>query len=353
MNKLSVYKKLKVIVTGSTGFKGSWLCFWLSSLNAEVVGIALKPEEGSILFKKLKLFKKIKQIYINIENFNKLNDIIKREKPDIIFHLAAQSIVSQSYLQPLKTLMTNVIGSCNILESVRINKIKNLVYITSDKCYLNDNRETAYHENDIMGGEDPYSSSKACAELTFQTYNKSFFNKKMKLNYATTRAGNVIGGGDMKKNRIVPDVIKSIQNKNELIIRNPNATRPWQHVLEPLSGYLTLGCLLIDKKLPASLQPHWNFGPNNSNSKRVIQVARKIISLWEIDKKIIISKKNKFKESKLLMLSNRKAKKELNWHPRLNFEETIKLTVDWYKSFFLNRNLEVTTAEQIEYYSNK
>ena len=353
MKKLQIYKNLKVIVTGSTGFKGSWLCFWLSALNAKVVGIAFRPEKGSVIFKKLKLDKKIRQIYLDINNFKKLNEVIKREKPDIVFHLAAQSIVSFSYIQPLTTMITNVIGSTNILESVRLNKIKNLVYITSDKCYLNDNRKTAYFESDVLGGEDPYSASKACAELAFQTYDKSFFNKKGKLNYATTRAGNVIGGGDMKKNRIVPDVIKSIQNKNKLIIRNPNATRPWQHVLEPLSGYLTLGCLLIDKKLPISLQPHWNFGPNNSNSKRVIQVARKIISLWGIDKKIIISKKNEFKESKLLMLSNRKAKKELNWHPRLNFEETIKLTVDWYKSFFLNRNLEVTTTEQIEYYSNK
>ena len=222
MNKLQIYKNLKIIVTGSTGFKGSWLCLWLTFLNAKVIGIALEPEEGSIIFKTLGLEKKIKQIYLNICDFKKLNGVIKKEKPDIIFHLAAQSIVSYSYLQPLKTMVTNIIGSTNILESVRINNIKNLVYITSDKCYLNDNRTTSYNENDILGGEDPYSASKACAELVFQTYFKSFYNCSGKLRYATTRAGNVIGGGDMKKDRVVPDIIKSFQNKTKLIVWGAN-----------------------------------------------------------------------------------------------------------------------------------
>jgi len=353
MKNLKIYKNLKVVVTGSTGFKGSWLCFWLNKLDAKVVGVALKPEEGSIIFKKLGLEKKIKQIYLDITNFQSLNELIKKEKPDIIFHLAAQSIVSYSYEKPLKTIMTNVIGSTNLLEVVRLNKINNLVYITSDKCYLNDNRKTAYFENDILGGEDLYSSSKACAELAFQSYSKSFFYKKGELSHATTRAGNVIGGGDMKKNRIVPDIIKSFKNKKKLIIRSPNSTRPWQHVLEPLSGYLTLGNLLIEKKLSHTLQPHWNFGPNNSNSKKVIQVVKEIISLWGVNKKVIILKNKKFKESKLLMLSNQKAKKELKWYPRLSFEETIRLTVDWYKSYFLGKSAEKVTTDQIEYYSNK
>ena len=285
MKKLQIYKNLKIIVTGSTGFKGSWLCLWLTFLNAKVIGVALKPEKGSIIFKKLGLEKKIKQIYLDICDFKKLNEVVKKEKPDIIFHLAAQSIVSYSYLQPLKTMATNIIGSANILESVRLNKIKNLIYITSDKCYLNDNRPTPYNENDILGGEDPYSASKACAELVFQTYFKSFFNYSRRLSYATTRAGNVIGGGDMKKDRVVPDIIKSLQNKTKLIIRSPNATRPWQHVLEPISGYLTLGSFLINNKLPKSTKPHWNFGPNISNCKTVLQVTKKIISLWGEKKK--------------------------------------------------------------------
>ena len=350
---MQVYKNIKVIVTGSTGFKGSWLCFWLHLLNAKIIGLALRPEKDSIIFKKLSLSKKIKQIYLDINNFKKLNEVIKKEKPDIIFHLAAQSIVSLSYLNPLKTIMTNVIGSSNILECVRINKIKNLVYITSDKCYKNDDRTTTYSEDDILGGEDPYSASKACAELAFQAYFKSFFHDNKKLSFATTRAGNVIGGGDMKKDRVVPDVIKSLKNKTQLIIRNPQAIRPWQHVLEPISGYLTLGNLLINRKLTKSIKPNWNFGPSISNCKTVIQVVKKIISIWGEKKKINIIKNKQFKESALLMIDNRKAKKELNWSPRLSFEETIQMTVEWYKHCFLKKQIEEISREQIDYFLDK
>ena len=351
-SKLQTYKNLKVVVTGSTGFKGAWLCFWLHLLSAKVVGIALKPEKDSILFKRLLLSKKIKQIYLNINNFTKLNSIIKKEKPDIIFHLAAQSVVSESYINPLQTITTNVIGSSNILESVRINKIKNLIYITSDKCYLNDGRKKSYSENDILGGEDLYSASKACAELTFEAYYKSFLNKDKKLAFATTRAGNVVGGGDMKKDRIVPDIIKSLKNKTPLIIRSPNSTRPWQHVLEPISGYLKLGDLLMNKKLPDSIKPNWNFGPNKINCKKVIEVVKEVINCWGEEKKINIIKSN-FKEAKLLMISSEKAKKELDWTPSLNFKETISMTVEWYKSCFFENKIEEITKKQIAYFVRK
>jgi len=353
IKKLQIYRNLKVIVTGSTGFKGSWLCYWLHLLNAKVVGIALKPERNSILFKKLFLSKKIKQIYLNINHFNKLNQVIKKEKPDIIFHLAAQSVVSEGYINPLETVKTNVLGSANILEAVRLNKIKNLIYITSDKCYLNDGRKTSYFEKDILGGEDLYGASKACAELTFEAYNKSFFLKNKKLAYATTRAGNVIGGGDMKKDRIVPDVIKSLKNKTPLIIRSPNATRPWQHVLEPISGYLKLGEMLVNKKLSNLIKPNWNFGPNTLNCKTVLQVVKEVISCWGDKKKINIIKNKKFKEADLLMISNHKAKKELDWSPSLNFKETVSMTVDWYKKFIFENDAEKITRKQIEYFSNK
>ena len=351
-SKLQTYKNLKVVVTGSTGFKGAWLCFWLHLLNAKVVGIALKPERDSILFKRLLLSKKIKQIYLDINNFTKLNSTIKKEKPDIIFHLAAQSVVSESYINPLQTITTNVIGSSNILESVRLNKIKNLIYITSDKCYLNDGRKKSYSENDILGGEDLYSASKACAELTFEAYYKSFLNKNKKLAFATTRAGNVVGGGDMKKDRIVPDIIKSLKNKTPLIIRSPNSTRPWQHVLEPISGYLKLGDLLMNKKLPDSIKPNWNFGPNKINCKKVIEVVKEVINCWGEEKKINIIKSN-FKEAKLLMISSEKAKKELDWIPSLNFKETISMTVEWYKSCFFENKIEEITKKQIEYFLRK
>ncbi|WP_415303646.1 CDP-glucose 4,6-dehydratase [Candidatus Pelagibacter sp. Uisw_090] len=353
INKLQTYKNLKVIVTGSTGFKGTWLCYWLHLLNAKVVGIALKPEKDSILFKKLLLSRKIKQIYLDINNLKKLNQVIKKEKPDIIFHLAAQSVVSESYANPIGTITTNVLGSANILEVVRINEIKNLVYITSDKCYLNDGRKTSYFENDTLGGEDLYSASKACAELVFESYHKSFLLKNKKLSYATTRAGNVIGGGDMKKNRIVPDVIKSLKNKTPLIIRSPNSTRPWQHVLEPISGYLKLGEMLMNRKLSSSIEPNWNFGPNTINCRTVIHVVKEVISCWGEEKKINIVKNKELKEAKLLMIANRKAKKELDWSPTLNFKETIKMTVEWYKNCFFENNAEETTRKQIEYFLRK
>lgn len=353
MKKFQTYKNLKVIVTGSTGFKGSWLCFWLHYLKAKVVGISLRPEKDSIIFKSLYLDKKIKQIYLDINHFNNLNKIIKKEKPDIIFHLAAQSIVSLGYSQPFKTMMTNVIGSSNILEATRVNNIKNLVYITSDKCYLNDNRSTAYYEDDILGGYDPYSGSKACAEFAFLSYFKSFFSLNKKLACGTARAGNVIGGGDMKKDRVVPDVIKSLNGSKDLIIRNPKATRPWQHVLEPISGYLTLGNLLLNKKLSKSLKPNWNFGPEPTNCKTVLEVVKKIISFWGIKKKIKIIKNPKLKESNLLMLNSEKAKNELNWTPKLSFDETIKMTVDWYKIFFETKDVEKISKKQIDFYLNK
>jgi len=354
MKNLDTYRNLKVIVTGSTGFKGSWLCFWLNLLGAKIVGISLKPEAGSVIFKKFNLQNKITQYFVDIRNYKKLNSIIKKEKPDIIFHLAAQSVVSDSYLFPLETLSTNILGSSNILETVRENKVKNLVFITSDKCYLNDGRKFSYIEDSILGGEDLYSSSKASAELIFESYLKSFFYKNKKLKFATARAGNVIGGGDLKKDRIIPDVMRSLRDNKPLIIRNPNATRPWQHVLEPISGYLTLGHKLINNEINAlKIKPNWNFGPEEINNITVIEIVKKILHYWGSKKKIKIIKNKKFKEAKLLMIDNNKAKKELNWYPKLNSNETIKLTVDWYKKFFQDSFVEDLTINQINFFSNK
>ena len=352
-NDLNIYKNLKVLVTGSTGFKGSWLCFWLNLLQAKVVGVGLKPEKDSIIFKKLKLEKKIKQYYLNIVDFKKLNKIIKKEKPDIIFHLAAQSIVSESYIDPLKTINFNVVGSSNILESCRINKVKNLVYITSDKCYLNDNKKNSYKENDRLGGKDVYSSSKAASEIIFFSYHKSFFNKNKTVKYASARAGNVIGGGDMKKDRIVPDIVKSIMTKKSIFLRNPKAIRPWQHVLESLYGYLILGNFLINNKLSKNKIPNWNFGPNSSNYKNVLSLTKKIIFNWNLKNKVIKIKKENFHESSILKLNNQKAQKELKWKPKLNFNQTIKLTVDWYKALKNNNKLEKITENQIAFFLKK
>ena len=351
-SNLNSYKKLKILVTGSTGFKGSWLCFWLYLLGAKIIGVSLKPEKGSIIFKRLKIEKKIKQYYQDITNFNQLDKIVAKQRPDLIFHLAAQSIVSRSYEDPLETINSNVIGSANVLETARKNKIKNLIYVTSDKCYLNDNRKKAYKENDILGGDDLYSSSKAVAEIIFSSFYKSFFYKDNKIKYASVRAGNVIGGGDMKKDRIIPDIVKSILKNRSLHIRSPKSIRPWQHVLEPIYGYLVLGSFLINKKISKKVTPNWNFGPNQSNVKTVLDVTKKVFLEWKIQKKIIIKKKT-FKETNFLKLDSKKSYRELNWSPKLNFNETIKLTVDWYKALKSNKDLEKITEKQIAFFMKK
>lgn len=352
-NFLKSFNNRKVLVTGSTGFKGSWLCFWLHKLNAKVVGIGLKPEKNEIIFKSLKIKNKIKQYYLNINDFRKLNKVIKKEKPSIVFHLAAQSIVSEGYKDPLNTFETNLIGSSNLLESCRINKIKNLVYITSDKCYLNEGKKARYTEKDILGGEDPYSASKAGAEIIFHSYLKSFYLNKKKINFASGRAGNVIGGGDMKKDGIIPDIIRSIKLKKKLVIRNPKFVRPWQHVLEAISGYLMLGHLLMKKRLNSSHYPSWNFGPKNTKSKTVMQLVKEFFKSWGIKKDFKLLKSNQFKEAKLLVLDSKKANKELRWKSRLTFKETLSLTVEWYKNYLLKKNLEKLTISQINYYLNK
>ena len=352
-NFLKSFNNRKVLVTGSTGFKGSWLCFWLHKLNAKVVGIGLKPEKNEIIFKSLKIKNKIKQYYLNINDFRKLNKVIKKEKPSIVFHLAAQSIVSEGYKDPLNTFETNLIGSSNLLESCRINKIKNLVYITSDKCYLNEGKKARYTEKDILGGEDPYSASKAGAEIIFHSYLKSFYLNKKKINFASGRAGNVIGGGDMKKDGIIPDIIRSIKLKKKLVIRNPKFVRPWQHVLEAISGYLMLGHLLIKKRLNSSHYPSWNFGPKNIKSKTVMQLVKEFFKSWGIKKDFKLLKSNQFKEAKLLVLDSKKANKELRWKSRLTFKETLSLTVEWYKNYLLKKNLEKLTISQINYYLKK
>ena len=345
------YEKLKVLVTGTTGFKGSWLVLWLNMLNAKVVGVALKPEKNSFIFKSMNLDKNIKQYYLDISNFNKLDSVIKKEKPDIVFHLAAQSVVSESYNKPLETINTNVIGSLNVLESCRLNKIFKLVLITSDKCYFNKEIKRGYKEEDELGGHDVYSSSKAAVENIFYSYNESFF-KDTEVKAVTARAGNVIGGGDFKKNRIVPDIARSIQKKKTLYIRNPNSTRPWQHVLEPVSGYLKIGELILNNKLK-EVYPSYNFGPHQKNCKNVKHIMNLILSDWkERPRKIIIKKDFKFRESKLLSLNISKAKKELKWEPTLSLNDTIKYTVDWYKTFFKSFYMKKFSENQIEKFIN-
>ena len=350
---LKNYKNLKVLVTGSTGFKGSWLSFWLNKLGSKVIGVGLKPEKNFVLYEQLKLRKKIYQYIMNIENYKKLNNLIKKEKPDIIFHLAAQSIVSESFKKPLSTIRSNVLGSANILEIVRINKIKSLVYVTSDKCYLNQGFKKNYKETDTLGGHDNYSSSKASAEILFHSYFHSFLKNNKNTCAGTVRAGNVIGGGDFKENRIIPDFFRAISNKKTLLIRNPKSTRPWQHVMEPLSGYLKLGHLLLNKKINQDFYPSWNFGPHKANCKEVAEIIKMFCNYLSINKNFKILKNNTMAEANFLSLDINKSKKELNWQPRLTLNECVKFTSDWYKNYFLKNDLEVFTNKQIEEYEDR
>ena len=353
MNFYKIYQNKKVLVTGATGFKGAWLCLWLHILGAKVYAVGYSPNKNKNLFYSLNLHKKIKINILDIRDKKKLSTYIMKNKPQFIFHLAAQSIVSLSYTKPLETFGTNVIGSANILESSRLNKVPNLVYITSDKCYLNLDKASSYKETDILGGLDNYSSSKASAEIIFNSFFKSYYKKNF-LSAASARAGNVIGGGDFKKDRVVPDVIKSLKNGKKIILRNPNATRPWQHVLEPLSGYLILGNKLMNKDLKSNLIPSWNFGPYKKNCKKVRYIVQLLIKEWGDKKqKILITKNKNFHESQLLSLNIEKAYKELSWKPRLTLKETINFTVDWYKYYFLDKKVEKVTNYQLDYYTDK
>jgi len=353
------YKNLRIFITGINGFKGSWLALYLHNLGAKVIGVGLKNETSEI-FNKLKVYNKVKFIDCDILHFQKLKEIISQAKPDIFFHLAAQSIVSESYINPIKTLNTNIIGSANILELVKKLNIQSLVYITSDKCYLNKETYNPYSETDILGGIDFYSSSKACAELVFNSYYNNFYRMKKFIKIASARAGNVIGGGDLKAFRIVPDIYRIIKknssNKKILFLRNPKATRPWQHVMEPVSGYMLLGLKILNNELSTNLLPSWNFGPDKINCKTVENVSKDFIKNFGKDLKIKIkNKSNKnFYESKLLFLSNKKSRKELKWKPILNYNDTIKFTADWYYKN-LNEDLSEVTKEtyyQIEYFNS-
>ena len=336
MNLKKTFKNKKIIVTGHTGFKGSWLTLWLTELGAKVMGISKNIPTNPSHFKLLNLDKKIHSKKINIQDFNKIKKIIKSFKPDFIFHLAAQSIVKKSYTNPVETWRTNLLGTINILESLKeVKKETVTIIITSDKCYKNIETTKGYKENDVLGGDDPYGASKSAAEIAINSYIKSFFNKKNNKNYiVSARAGNVIGGGDWSENRLLPDCIKSWILRRSPKIRNPNSTRPWQHILEVIYGYL-----LLAKKIKENKKLHghaFNFGPNMRNNFKVLDVLKKSKKFWK-DINWKIEKKKNFKENVLLNLNNTKVKKYLNWKPVLSFEKTIKLTIDWYKHYCDNK----------------
>ena len=339
-----------VIVTGHTGFKGSWLSYVLWLFGAKVIGISSYELGHNSNYKVLNINSKLyKEFKIDIYNLDKLRSIFIKSKPDIIYHLAAQSLVSKSIKEPIETFKTNIIGTTNILESLRYIKKKcSAVIVTSDKCYYNREINKGYVESDILGGDDPYSSSKAATEIIFKSYYKSYFSEKKNISLATARAGNVIGGGDFSVNRIVPDVIRSISKKTPLNIRNPKSTRPWQHVLEPLRGYIDLSINL--HKNNTNSGESFNFGPRKSENYSVIDVVNIIREIVQSLKIKINKKKPLFKESGLLKLNCKKSYKLLGWKPFINTKESISLTINWYLIFLKKKDIEDYTFKQISNY---
>jgi len=336
-----IYENKTVLVTGHTGFKGSWLCFWLHKMGAKVIGYSLKAPTSPNHIDLLDL--NIVSIIGDIRDLDKLDKTFKKYKPDIVFHLAAQALVRQSYKNPIETYDTNVMGTLKVFETCKKYNVKAIVNITSDKAYENKEWIWGYKETDPLGGYDPYSSSKGCAELLTSSYRNSYFNlaeyKKSHCTLlASCRAGNVIGGGDWAQDRLIPDLILSSLDNKKVQIRNPHATRPWQHVLEPLSGYLLIGQkLLEEKKFFASA---WNFGPNNEKDISVEDVVKSSKKIWnKIDYEIFEDSKEPH-EANLLKLDCSKAHKFLNWEPVWNSASAFENTINWYREYYENQNVK-------------
>lgn len=334
-----IYKNKTVLVTGDTGFKGSWLVHWLLKMEAKVIGFSLgnitETNHHDLLNDSYDAIKG------DINNLSDLEEVFHTYQPEIVFHLAAQSLVRYSYENPLETLHTNILGTANVFEvSRKTPSVKVVVNVTSDKCYENKEWIWGYRENDPMGGHDPYSASKGCAELVTESYKKSFFNNENKL-LASVRAGNVIGGGDWAQDRLVPDMVRAASLDETVVIRNPLATRPWQHVLDPLSGYLTLGAYLLKGK--KEYTEGWNFGPNLSNNVTVETLIGQAKSFWDKIEYQLAADSSQYHEANLLMLDCSKAHKLLKWEPVWNFEETLDKTITWYKDFYQENKLNTSS----------
>jgi CDP-glucose 4,6-dehydratase len=357
--KRNIYNNKTVLITGHTGFKGSWLAIWLKELGANVVGYALAPPSVPNNFEATKLQERITHIHGDIRDIDRLMGTFRKHRPEFVFHLAAQPLVRLSYDEPKMTFDTNVGGTVNVFEAVRKTpSVKVLVNITSDKCYQNREWVWGYRENDPMGGHDPYSASKGCAELVFGAYLKSFFSpgaaQNRPIGAASARAGNVIGGGDWGADRLVPDCIRSLCGHQPIGIRSPHAVRPWQHVLEPLNGYLYLGAALW--QYPQKYSGVWNFGPENDSHLTVAVMAEKLIKYWGNGSWNDLSDPQAPHEAKLLKLNCDKAYAELNWHSVLAINECLQMTTDWYKKYYIenpNTNIYDLCVEQIHSYMDR
>lgn len=350
------FKGKRVLVTGHTGFKGSWLCIWLNELGAEVTGVSLEPYSDKDNYVLSGIGNKIKaDIRADIRDGRKMKEIFAEYRPEIVFHLAAQPLVRLSYEIPVETYQTNVMGTINIMEAVRAtDSVKVAVMVTTDKCYDNKEQMRGYKEDDPMGGYDPYSSSKGACEIAIQSWRRSYFNpedygKKHHVSLASVRAGNVIGGGDWAKDRIIPDCIRALEAGKPIEIRNPKAVRPWEHVLEPLSGYLLLAQKMWND--PTGYCEGWNFGPETGSVSTVWDVATQLIHSLGRGELKDVSDPDALHEAGMLMLDISKAKARLGWKPRMDVIRTIDLVTDWYKRY-QKEDIYKVCVEEIERFLN-
>ena len=343
------YNGKKAFITGHTGFIGSWLTEWLTMLNADVCGYALAPPSTPNIYETLNLAPSIIDIREDIRNSEMLHKAIYDFQPELVFHLAAQPIVLDSYYNPVETFDTNVTGTANLLNELRkVESVKTIIVVTSDKTYRNNEWVYPYRENDPLGGKDPYSASKSCQDIVVDSFRDTYFSESG-VGISTVRVGNVIGGGDWGNHRIVPDIVRGIVNNETIMIRNPESTRPWQHVLEPI-----LGMIILAEKMHKDLKLSgpWNFGPNNESAVTVGNLTEKFISIWGAGR-YEISQKSVPKEASMLQLDSSKSRRLLHWHPKFDFETSLQKTVEWYKKYYEKKSgVEALTVAQIRAFSS-
>ncbi|MCF6245794.1 MAG: CDP-glucose 4,6-dehydratase [Desulfobacula sp.] len=342
------WKGKRVFLTGHTGFKGSWMSLWLQNMGAKVMGYALSPPSNPNLFEVGHIADSMISLKGDIRNLEKMQRSLARHQSEIVIHMAAQSLVRYSYQNPVGTYSTNIMGTVNVLEAVRHTPcVKAVLIITSDKCYENREWDWSYRENDEIGGRDPYSNSKGCAELVTAAYRQSFFNETRGVStaIASVRAGNVIGGGDWAADRLIPDIMAAITKKSAVLIRNPGAIRPWQFVLEPLSGYLTLAQKLYEQGVEYA--EGWNFGPKEDDAKTVQWIVEQITEQWGKDASWVLDKTKQPHEAHYLKLDCSKAKKYLNWNPGVSLTQALENIVSWHKAYLLGKNMREFSLKQI------
>lgn len=352
----SFWNGRRVFLTGHTGFKGGWLSLWLQQMGADVTGFALAPPTTPSLFEVANVARGMHSIIGDVRDLGSLQTAMARAQPEVVFHMAAQPLVRASYVNPVETYATNVMGTVHVLEAIRNTaSVRSVVNVTTDKCYENKEWVWSYRENERMGGFDPYSNSKGCAELVTSAYRNSFFNIEKfadhRVGVATARAGNVIGGGDWAEDRLIPDILAAFARSLAVMIRNPHATRPWQHVLEPLRGYLTVAeKLFVDGPLYSDA---WNFGPHSDDARPVEWIVKQLAQKWSPSASWEINAGDHLHEANYLKLDISKAGQMLNWHPVIRLDEALALTVDWARALESNQDMREVTLDQIRAYHER